>query len=45
MARLHAAVWENEPGEWIESWRETIAKDPHAPLLPLPAVAGNVVPA
>jgi membrane glycosyltransferase len=46
MARLHAAVWEEEePGAWIQSWRETIAKDPHAPLLPLPAVAGSAVPA
>ncbi|PTQ68259.1 glucans biosynthesis glucosyltransferase MdoH [Pseudomonas sp. GV071] len=46
MARLHAAVWEEEePGAWIQSWRETIAKDPHAPLLPLPAVTGSAVPA
>lgn len=45
MARLHAAVWDEEPGEWIESWRESIAKDPHAPLLPLPAVAGSALPA
>ncbi len=40
LARLHAQVWSEGHGEWLDAWRASVKADPHAPLLPLqPAVA------
>ena len=39
LARLHALVWNEGHEEWLNAWRESVAADPHAPLLPLKPAA------
>ena len=39
LARLHALVWNEGHEDWLNAWRESIAADPHAPLLPLQPAA------
>ncbi|MEB0182818.1 glucan biosynthesis glucosyltransferase H, partial [Pseudomonas sp. CCC3.2] len=44
LARLHEQVWSEGHTEWLAAWRESIAADPHAPLLPLQPVAHSLEP-
>ncbi|MGO2489060.1 MAG: glucans biosynthesis glucosyltransferase MdoH [Pseudomonas taetrolens] len=39
LARLHALVWNEGHEDWLNAWRESVAADPHAPLLPLKPAA------
>ena len=39
LARLHALVWNEGHEGWLNAWRESVAADPHAPLLPLQPAA------
>lgn len=39
LARLHALVWSEGHEGWLNAWRESVAADPHAPLLPLQPAA------
>jgi membrane glycosyltransferase len=35
LGRLHALVWSEGSDAWLGAWRESLAADPHSPLLPL----------
>lgn len=35
LARLHSRVWAEDNRAWLDVWRDSIANDPHSPLLPL----------
>ncbi|MNZ55276.1 Glucans biosynthesis glucosyltransferase H [compost metagenome] len=48
LARLHTAVWDEQNEAWLGVWRQSIANDPHSPLLPLhpePAVQPSLASA
>jgi len=42
LARLHEQVWSEGHTEWLSAWRESVAADPHAPLLPLQPVTHSI---
>ncbi|WP_136478527.1 glucans biosynthesis glucosyltransferase MdoH [Pseudomonas sp. DG56-2] len=35
LARLHTRIWDEKNEAWLGVWRQSIANDPHSPLLPL----------
>ena len=35
LSRLHSQVWSDQNEAWLGAWRQSVAADPHAPLLPL----------
>jgi len=35
LTRLHNRVWDEKHEPWLSVWRQSIANDPHSPLLPL----------
>ncbi|WP_095092546.1 glucans biosynthesis glucosyltransferase MdoH [Pseudomonas sp. Irchel 3A5] len=44
LGRLHEQVWSENHPEWLDAWRESVAADPHAPLLPLQPVVREPEP-
>ena len=45
LGRLHEQVWSEGHAEWLSAWRQSIAADPHAPLLPLKPLSAEAQPA
>lgn len=35
LSRLHERVWAEQSAAWLDVWRQSIASNPHSPLLPL----------